>query len=408
MYNYNKVTFKEFVSFVIRCLKTMIENVFWSKGGKVFWKILKFCTMVMIIAISGIMVYVFGSEVLGLWDINKVSCEDSLGYGVYYAYSRPNKHRGRIGNITDKDGKIYVKDVTKIWQEKEDSIIVFERKEFRGYMNLKSRKVMVPPRKYTEAYVYREGRAMVMTRDSIFVLDEMGKEIGNAFARTGGRNTDMNCFHHGYLPMVGENGKMGLIDMEAKWVVDPEYDNITFALSKYWVFRNMKPSVGPELEYDTTTYAKILDDSLKTVIDQECTYVWISSVAKIIVADKDHWQRRYDFDGTLIEDFVCESIELLQYPTGEKKWIDKKDYDSYYGTQTTVTEEIAVSAIATLEKYRTSNGWFGLISKDGKIITSPRFRNIKAIGKDLYLCSYDDDSEFGVLLTEKGTEVGKR
>lgn len=64
---------------------------------------------------------------------------------------------------------------------------------------------------------------------------------------------------------------------------------------------------------------------------------------------------------TLIEDFVCESIALLQYPTGEKNWIGKKD----------------------------------------------QFRNIKAVGKNLYLCSYDDDSEFGVLLTEKGTEVGK-
>lgn len=53
--------------------------------------------------------------------------------------------------------------------------------------------------------------------------------------------------------------------------------------------------------------------------------------------------------------------------------------------------------------YEAEVGWFGLMSSSGKIITPPRYRDITAIGYDLYLCKTDDVR--GEILNEKGIKM---
>ena len=55
------------------------------------------------------------------------------------------------------------------------------------------------------------------------------------------------------------------------------------------------------------------------------------------------------------------------------------------------------------KKYEAELGWYGLMSRSGKVITPPRYCDITAIGYDLYLCKTDDIR--GEVLNGKGVRV---
>lgn len=58
---------------------------------------------------------------------------------------------------------------------------------------------------------------------------------------------------------------------------------------------------------------------------------------------------------------------------------------------------------ANCKKYEAELGWYGLMSRSGKVITPPRYCDITAIGYDLYLCKTDDIR--GEVLNGKGVRV---
>ena len=62
-------------------------------------------------------------------------------------------------------------------------------------------------------------------------------------------------------------------------------------------------------------------------------------------------------------------------------------------------------AMAQCWMYAVETGYYGLISPEGKLITPPRYKNIEALGKDIYLCSYDYNGIFSLLLDSKGNII---
>ena len=103
----------------------------------------------------------------------------------------------------------------------------------------------------------------------------------------------------------------------------------------------------------------------------------------------------YDLDMNLLSDFVIDGIEQLVYDINEEKtYIDENGREC--------TEQKYMTANCNTYRAETPNTkpTYGLISKEGKIITHPIYQEIKAIGPDRYLCS-----PHGIVIDNNGNEI---
>ena len=88
----------------------------------------------------------------------------------------------------------------------------------------------------------------------------------------------------------------------------------------------------------------------------------------------------YSYDGELLESNQVRNVRQLFYNTREMVELDVDcDEYSYYNPATR-------SAVATCLLYEAAEGWYGLMSPDGRLVTPPSYSRVEAIGKDLYLC----------------------
>ena len=331
---------------------TVLKNrVVWLT--KSFWRILAFVFVLSFAAFTFVFYQIYKQEVEPRqkrgWSVEK------LAYG--YHYHHDDYISDEKGYITDEKGRVVLKDIDELWKNDTNRIVTFAQNDYRGYFSCATGKVLIAADRYTMAYAFSEGRAMVSTDDSIYIIDEFGQTIGTPFVNND-RNTDINSFRFGKLPMVNEEGKMGLIDLNGNWLLQPEF-------------------------------------SLITLIEED----------SFVAADENHWQRRYDYDGVVLDNLVFDEISFLHYKTGETEIRTVSEKSEYGDEPTTYTREDEITELASLRKYITSEGFEGLIDNNGNPVTAPLYHNIEAIAKNLYLCSFDERNEFGVLLNEKGDKV---
>ena len=95
-------------------------------------------------------------------------------------------------------------------------------------------------------------------------------------------------------------------------------------------------------------------------------------------------------------DFECNVINPCNFTEVEKLVYSTDEYDE---------DGFLKSATAKCLAYRTSDSYYGLMDKDGNIITPPSYSSIEAIGPDRYHC----DGPLGaVILDSKGRECGEK
>lgn len=305
-----------------------------------------------------------------------------------------------IRKIVDRwSNKVILDDLSWISQNDGDSLIAYAQKNRRGYLNVRSRKATLLDEKFVKIYLYREGRALAESLDSLYVLDTQMKEVAS-YKKTEERDTEVNYYHKGYLPMVGDNGKLGLIDTCGVWAIEPQYDKVSWALDEFWLGITNPVMVDEETGQETTPHRIMMDSHLRTVMEGDWSYLMVTRDGYVTVADKNHWQWHYDLSGNVIDDFVCKDVQQMTFTTGEKKWLRDPN-----GVMEYDVKQMDVEETVTLLKYITSEDWEGLMTKDGKIVTPPVFWSITAISKNLYLCKYDTSSEHGILLNEKGERI---
>lgn len=293
--------------------------------------------------------------------------------------------------------KVILKNLTWLCHEEGDSLVAYAVKNRRGYLNLRTRKATQLDEKFIKVYLYSEGRAMAESRDSLYILDTHQRVIAS-YGKTGERDTEVNSFHKGHLPMLGDNGKMGLIDTLGHWAVKPQYDKVAWALEEFWLGITNPVMVDDETGKELPPHRIVMDSQLRTVMEGDWTYLMMTRDGYITVGDRNHWQWHYALDGTVIDDFVCQSIDQMEYTTGEKRWVKT-------GEDATDVQQVDVEEYATLLKYTTSDQWEGLMTREGKIVTPPVFWSIKAISRNLYLCCYDTSEDHCILVNEKGERV---
>lgn len=66
----------------------------------------------------------------------------------------------------------------------------------------------------------------------------------------------------------------------------------------------------------------------------------------------------------------------------------------------TIDENYRPKAIARQRAYTAGNGYEGLMTRDGRIVTQPLYESIGAIGTDLYLCTVSNNDK--VVVNGKG------
>jgi hypothetical protein len=110
--------------------------------------------------------------------------------------------------------------------------------------------------------------------------------------------------------------------------------------------------------------------------------------------------RRYDLKGNLVYDFYICGIRLLEYEKDEILYRYRTHSEDGVELSTPVVESYHPQATARLMAYVAGDEYEGLMTADGHRVTMPLYRDIEAIGYDLYLCEVSNNDK--VILNGKG------
>ena len=147
----------------------------------------------------------------------------------------------------------------------------------------------------------------------------------------------------------------------------------------------------------------VVDQELNPIIPLTKCTIYCIDEGTIDITMPDHTMRKYDLQGTLINDFYISSLRTLEYEKDEIHYTTKT-YESdgeEYAEPT--TEYYHPKATARLRAYTAGDGYEGLMTADGHIVTMPLYSNIEAIGYDLYLCEVSNGDK--VIVNGKGNLV---
>lgn len=357
-----------------------------SRYGKVLRRIVATSFAVTMVAIAAIAVYIAVQALAEVIPRKFMVSEDryqtqNLSDSVCY-YSR----FGRGGFVKNAKGKKTISDIDWIAMPSgNDSLVCYKAGEFRGYFNISTGEPIIKP-KFSHAWVYSNGLACVDDGGWVKFIDSAGNVVIDTQVPND-RYYGRRVFHNNYcvVPKPDLNA-VGLMDRQGRWVLEAEYDNIELADSLWIVTKGDERSV--------------MTSNLDTILPfTKASYFVDRSMITAVMPD--HTIRKYTLRGELINDFYIHGAEQLIYDTMEL-CEPVKEYDedgNVYG----VAAPDAKKAIAHCLQYEAQYGWYGLMSSTGKIITPPVYKEIEALGPDLYLCK--DASYDGVLINADGKQV---
>ena len=244
----------------------------------------------------------------------------------------------------------------------------------RGYVNRFTGEVVISAQ-YEKAWIFSEGVACVYNKGVLRFIDHKGNPaFDKSFPYT--KCIDDYCFHHGLCLMSDGNGHMGLIGRDGEWKLKPEYGHIHYESKGYWMIVD-----------DEERYGLLRDDGT-SFLPSEYDEITVRNTGYISVRTQDHLDILFDSEGNVVNPCDYREIEQLEYLTDE--------YDE---------EGIRKSAIAHCLTYRSSDYHYGLMDRNGNMLTPPLYDQITAVSAGLYHCEGDEGS---VLLDDKGRETGEK
>lgn len=276
-------------------------------------------------------------------------------YVIYHDYSDDYySSRGYLFNTTL--GQRTETGIQWICQSSDgDSLTCYCKDDKRGYFNRFSGAVVVPPQ-YEKAWIFSEGLACVMEKGTLHFIDHKGQKAIDKEFPYAYRIYDY-CFHNGLCNMLADGNRIGLIDKQGNWVVEPVYYDMTYYTAGFWMV------------YDSDFNYGLLDENGQVLLPIEYDYISIhENDSCIFVRRFDNIEQVLDFNFNVINPCNITAVYPLDYATDE--------YNE---------EGELKRAVANCLEYRCNNE-YGLMDKNGKIITPPIYLNIKAIGPDLFRC----------------------
>ena len=245
----------------------------------------------------------------------------------------------------------------------------------RGYFNRFTGEVAIPAQ-YDKAWIFSEGVACVLDKGVLHFIDHKGQTLmGKVFPYT--ERIDDYCFHNGLCQMLGDNNCIGLIDKQGSWVVRPEYYEMAYDTKGFWLVQARDWNYGL-LDAKGQMLLPVEYDNITVHHEDSC----------IFVRRLDHLNQVLDFECNIINPCNFVEVEKMEYSTDE--------YDE---------EGIMKLATAKCLRYRTIDWNYGLMDKNGNMITPPSYSSIVSIGYDRYHCEGPNGS---VILDSKGNECGEK
>lgn len=258
-----------------------------------------------------------------------------------------------------------------------DSIAVYctNEEHKRGYFNRFTGEEVVPAQ-FEKAWIFSEGVACVFDKGTLHFIDHKGKALmGKVFPYT--PRIDDYCFHNGLCQMLGDNNRIGLINKQGNWVVSPEYYEMAYDTKGFWMVQDREWNYG------------LLDAKGQMLLPIEYDNITIHhGDSCIFVRRLDHLNQVLDFECNIINPCNFDEVEKMEYSTDE--------YDE---------DGMMKSATANCLRYRTIDWNYGLMDRNGNMITPPSYSSITAIGPDRYHC---DGPNGSVILDSKGNECGEK
>lgn len=364
-----------------------------GKFAKCLWRLFETSAAIIVVTIAVVLVWATGKELYREYNRRYHNYDDPcwhkrvyVGRNIYY-HSHGDGD-GYVYNI--QTGKKYLKNVAWIAKPMgKDSLVCFSDGKKRGYFSKNTGKVVIEP-KYSHAWIFSDGLASVEEDGYIKFIDATGKMvIDKKIPYIPNKKGYM--FHGGYCVVDTEDGeKCGLMDKAGNIVLPMEYSSIyptnDFEL---WLVKKGKESA-------------VIDRDLKPIIPQmECS-IYIND-GTIDVTMPDHTMRKYDLQGTLINDFYIFSVRALEYEKDEILYRRETHDGESNEYDVPVVEPYHPMATARLRAYVAGKGYEGLMTADGHIVTMPLYKDIDAIGNDLYLCTFTNHDK--VIVNGKGEIV---
>lgn len=273
-------------------------------------------------------------------------------------------------------------------ENKEDSLLCFAEQNYRGFFNRNTGTVAIPADRYRKAWLFSEGLAAVMDRDStlkfINPTGEVVIDLNLKYAPLPAKRGYL--FKNGYCMVQGINHLWGLIDKTGKWSVNPEYDDIVFTDMNFWIcYKDGKQGV--------------LNDKLQLVVKPDYREVLVTDDG-IEVLKEDYTRQLLDYNGELLERNIYTYIRHLYYKTSVEDYtLDEYEYElsPYLEYQTTYTSTIPDRV--------------GLMGPNGIPITPPLYTSIEAVNANCFRCYYDKSADVdevegaSILINNKGQRI---
>lgn len=317
-----------------------------------------------------------------------VNCRHSqyVGRNIYFHNTEDGK--GYIYNSLTKDKTLR----NVAWIAKplgKDSLVCFSNGKKRGYFSRHTGKVVIEP-KYSHAWVFSEGVASVEEDGFINFIDSKGKVAVEARLPYF-KGMDGYVFHNGYCVVYGDGTDVfGLMDRTGKFVLPCEYSFICKANDEsMWIVEK-----GDQ--------KGVLDKDLNVVVPMTACSLWVSN-GMIDMTMPDHTMRKLDLKGNLMNDFCISQVRMLEYEKDEIVYRENRMNKVDDEFTEVIEESYHPKATARLRAYVAGDSYEGLIKADGHIVTMPIYREIQALGPDLYLCEISSGDK--VIVNGKGEVV---
>lgn len=176
--------------------------------------------------------------------------------------SKVQQDDGTYNLVNTETGKTLIRDVKVEWiQTGRDSLAVFSKDDKRGYFNVNTGEIIIPPT-YKHAWVFSEGLAGVVQNDMVGFINSQGEVVIDFRYPYRGNSLSSFVFHDGHCVVANMDQKLGVIDTLGNWIIEPLYDEVT--LSKDYVVVGTKGDFNRQLGYDGRV---ILDCVIDNVFD---------------------------------------------------------------------------------------------------------------------------------------------
>lgn len=309
-----------------------------------------------------------------------------LGKNIYYHNLDDGK--GYVFNSLTKEKT--VKNI--VWLSTpvgDDSLACFNDGKKRGYLNMKTGQVVIPAR-YNHAWIFSEGLASVEEDGSIKFIDGTGKTVIDNVTDYRPQ-MDALLFHGGYCVVDQDGPELSfLIDKRGMALLPQEYNSIVYN-ETYGLWQVQR---GDE--------QGVYDANLNPIVPlTKCSFFIGDDTIDQTLAD--HTVRKFDLKGKLIDDFYYNNIRSLEYEKDEIAYRRITVYDDDGSPSSKMDEPYHPQAKARLWAYEAGDGFEGLMTTDGRRVTMPLYRNIEAIGPDLYACAVSNGDI--IIVNGKGNVV---